>query len=360
MSGIFSYIHTQAPHWTTVVTSFENSTLQVSGCIADLMHADEIARLTHDGVPVVAVDVDQKLLPKDGAPIVHVQVDNRAIAKFAAAHFAEIGTFRSYAYVHASGRPGWSIEREHWFCQKVSRRGSSYVVLPYPSSDSLGEFMRRLLALPKPIAVFCAHDRCAQNLLGVCKSAGLKIPGDVAIMGVDNDTFLCDYSDPSLSSVEPDFEREGFLAARELDRLLSNPKKNLRRTPPAPVKGIVIRSSTRPGCSFDILVQTGLDFIHNNFNKRISVTSVTRAMGVSRRLAELRFRQIKKTSIGETIIETRLKHVQRLLRTTKLSIAEIALDSGFTDASYMTRLFRKRTGQTPLAWARNQDHRTAS
>ena len=103
--------------------------------------------------------------------------------------------------------------------------------------------------------------------------------------------------------------------------------------------------------SVDVLVQTGLDFINSNFHTGITVLSVARAMGVSRRLAELRFRQVKDTSIGAAIVAARIQHAQHLLKTTKMSVGEIARDCGFSSSSYMTRTFKKQTGQTPREWS---------
>ena len=349
LSGIFDYIHTYSPQWATVMSSFENSVVPIAGCIFGHHHANEVLPLALSGVPMVAIDL-ATAFPKAAAPITHVTVDNRAIARLAAEHFAEVGPFRSYAFVHGQDKPEWSIQRERWFRRQVARKGAAYAEFQHPALDAAGRLMKYLTESAKPIAVFCAHDLCATSVLSACKLAGLKVPSEVAILGVDNDTFLCDHSSPSLSSIEPDFELEGFLAAKELDRMLTHPRQSTRRIRPTPVKGVVVRASTRLGNSADGLVQAGMDFIHNNFSRRISVLSVTRAMGVSRRLAELRFRQVRGAPIGATIIDVRLRHVQHLLKTTKLSVAEIAHDSGFADASYMTRLFRKRTGRTPRDW----------
>ena len=48
--------------------------------------------------------------------------------------------------------------------------------------------------------------RCARN-------AGLRIPEHIAVIGVDSDPLICDFTDPPLTSVAPDFEGLGFAAA---------------------------------------------------------------------------------------------------------------------------------------------------
>ena len=203
-----------------------------------------------------------------------------------------------------------------------------------------------------PVFVFCANDRCASNVLSACKSAGVRVPAEVAVIGVDNDTLLCNHSDPTLTSIEPDFEREGYEAAKELDRLLSGPGKPPHRIPLVSGSSVVVRASTRPVYSAEAIVQAGMDFIRGNFAKGITVTSVVRAMRVSRRLAELRFRQVRGTTIGASIAKARIRHAQKLLKTTQMSLDEIAADCGISGANYLVRVFRRHVGLSPRAWAR--------
>lgn len=360
LSGIFNYIHSHGLNWATVLSFYDTDTHTPAGCIADDVHVEEAVHLMKRQVPLVALDIDRNLLPSCETPVSHVKLDNKDIAAKALAHFDGIRTYRGYVYVHDREQTEWSIQRECHFRRGILGRDAAYLETSNPANEDTSLFTRRLADMPKPIAIFCASDRCASNVLSACKSAGFRIPGDFAILGVDNDTFLCDYNDPSLSSIEPDFEREGFTAAKELHRLLCNPRSRLRRIPLVPSKGVITRSSTRAIYSVDTLVQTGVDYIRNNFQRQISVMSVANAMGVSRRLAELRFRQVKGVSIGTLIDEIRIKHVEHLLKTSKLPMSAIAKDSGFSYASSMTRAFKRIRGQTPLIWARTYKKATAS
>ena len=113
---------------------------------------------------------------------------------------------------------------------------------------------------------------------------------------------------------------------------------------------VVVRASTRPVYSAEAIVQAGMDFIRGNFAKGITVTSVVRAMRVSRRLAELRFRQVRGTTIGASIAEARIRHAQKLLKTTQMSLDEIAADCGISGANYLVRVFRRHVGLSPRAW----------
>ena len=349
--GVFTYIRAHAPNWKTTLLPDHAAAETAVGCIADEWHARQAARLAKSRIPTVAMDIRADEFPKSGVRVTHVKVDNGEIAAQAMSHFDAMGTFQAFVYVHDPDLSEWSVLRERRFRKDAARRTKTYFALPHPSSDAGAQLTQVLSRQSKPVAVFCANDKCASDVMNVCKAAELKVPAQVALLGVDNNTFLCDCCEPSLSSVAPDFEREGFLAAKELDRLLRRPQTPARSVRLVRTDGIVVRSSTRPGYSAEILVQTGVDFIRANFSRKISVLSVARAMGVSRRLSELRFRQVRGTSIGAFIADVRIRHAQHLLKTTKMPLDEIARDCGFSNASYLAQAFKRQTGATPRTWA---------
>jgi len=63
-------------------------------------------------------------------------------------------------------------------------------------------------------------DVRARHVLEACRSLGLRVPHEVAVIGVDDDEFVCELSDPPLSSVAQAARRVGHEAARLLDRLM--------------------------------------------------------------------------------------------------------------------------------------------
>jgi len=60
----------------------------------------------------------------------------------------------------------------------------------------LGEWLQ---ALPKPVGVMACDDVRARHILEACASVGLRVPHEVAVIGVDDDEFVCELSDPPLS-----------------------------------------------------------------------------------------------------------------------------------------------------------------
>ena len=178
----------------------------------------------------------------------------------------------------------------------------------------------------------------------------MRIPRQVAVLGVDNDELLDESSDPPLSSIMPDHEKLGFVAARELERLMSVPK---RRSPAPflarPVK-IVERESALACSPAAHLLTRATDFIRKNATKGIRVDDVARFLGVSRRLADLRFQQFSGESINEMITNCKLEAVKKLLATTTRPIKIVSEACGYSDLAYLKTLFKRRYGCTMRDW----------
>ena len=77
-----------------------------------------------------------------------------------------------------------------------------------------------LQTLPRPCGVVAYNDRCARETMDACHFAGLSIPSQIQIVGVDNQDDICENMRPRLTSVEPDFEGVGHLMAQHIDALL--------------------------------------------------------------------------------------------------------------------------------------------
>ena len=194
------------------------------------------------------------------------------------------------------------------------------------------------------------YDGRATHILNACSAAGLAVPRQIAVIGVDNDEFFCNFSSPPLSSVLPDFEGGGRMAAEELEALVAGRGTRSPNVVPIPVKKVVARESTAPLPPATALVESALAYIRAHAAEGATPTDVVRHLGVSRRLAELRFRELRGGTIRAAIEKERLDHVKRLLRTTTRPIGRIAEETGFGSADCLSRLFRQRTGKSPRAW----------
>ena len=197
-------------------------------------------------------------------------------------------------------------------------------------------------SLPKPAAVLAAFDERAVDVLDACSAANISVPGQVAVLGVDNDELLCDFSTPPLSSVLPDHVREGVRAAQELDRLLRARKPSATTTILCRDKRIIRRESTAPVAPVTHLVDEALRFIRRNATIALKVDDVVRHLGVSRRLADLRFHEAGERSIARAILRARLDEVARRLRESESPIGQIAAACSFGNVQHLANAFRRQ------------------
>lgn len=342
--GIFRYMREKSRRWVVTMGEAEHA----DGCITNDRRTDEAIRFLSLPVPIVAIDPQPGILDSRRNRFARVCIDNRRIGELGARHLLKTANYRSFAFVHDQNLQYWSAERAKAFAAALHSEGKAAALHTFgPKALPLTDF---LMNLPKPAAVMCACDRRSIDVLDACKVAGLSVPGEVAILGVDNDVFYCEYSNPTLSSVEIDFEAEGYRAAAELDRLLSSRKPPAARTVRLEPKGIVVRHSTQGPVPAATLIERALAHIRRNYTGNITADSVAMAMGVSRRLLDLRFRQLQNTTVGETILTLRLAKVEKLLATTELKIGLIAQAAGFASANYLTQVFRQRHGQSMRDW----------
>ena len=206
-----------------------------------------------------------------------------------------------------------------------------------------------LCTLPGQTALIASNDHYGRRVLGASVDAGINVPEDLAVIGVDNDEIICELCYPTLSSVVPNTEQIGYLAAKTLHQLLNGGKRPPREQLIKPLS-IFTRRSTDATAVSDRFVSTALQFIHSHATGAIDVNDVVRQTQSSRRFLEQRFRQVVGRPIHAEIARVRIETTQRLLTTTSLSIKEIACQSGFQRPDYLSAVFQKILGMSPSAY----------
>lgn len=319
-----------------------------AGIIAHLFDKKVADALMKLGKPIVnttsTLDLDLPL----------VEIDHHVVGQMAASHFLQSG-FRNFGYF-GSATAGFSLVREAGFRERLGEAGFScsachaeYLPRPAPSSSwtEVDAAVREwLVGLPKPVGIFASNDVPARELAEVCRLAGIRVPEEVALLGVDDDTLECGLSFPPLSSISLPAERVGFESAKILSDLMSN------RQPPStrvvlPPGSIVVRQSS------DIVavdvpdVAQALQYIRRNACNSIGVEDVLNVVAVSRRKLERDFQRVIGRTIFEEIRRTRIEKAMRLLTTTDLAMPAIAEQSGFEGARRLAVVFRQVTGMTP-------------
>jgi len=309
-------------------------------------------RLVESSLPVVFMDVTRPDIPFDTARKSFLEVDATAIGEAAVEHFFELGNFRSFAYVHDPRGEVWSTAREVAFSAALAKRNRKCRIFHGADHDESPTDRHRLADfisnLSVPSAVLTACDTVAAEILALCRERNISVPENVAVLGVDNDEGLCLNCHPTLSSIEPDFEEEGFRAAGALAVLLNEQVPSPSET--ATRVHVAGRASTHATPPATRLVERAQAFIEANYQRPIDVRDVVRHLGVSRRLADLRFRQLEKQSILEAITRRRLEYLQTELRTSNTPIKELVLAAGFGSVIRATHLFKARFGCSMTAY----------
>ncbi len=304
---------------------------------------ESLARL---GVPIVLHDRNSgdeppalsRLLKK----VSRIVCDNSSVGALAADYYLST-PYRRFAFVAGTRNLKWAAERGAAFARRIAEKGGGTTAVFH--GDLGADLAGWLAALPKPVGVFTAWDGAARVVADACASAGLDVPRDVGVLGVDNDDEACEFATPSISSIAMDVKRAGYVAARELDLQMRSVSAVHKIRYGA--KAVVPRSSTAlDEAAGDELVAKALDFITINAGGVLSVTEVADAMGVNRRLLERRFEAAGRGTVFDAVREARFRRVEALLAETRRTAGEIAEECGFSSASYLISLFRKRYGMT--------------
>jgi LacI family transcriptional regulator len=282
--------------------------------------------------------------------------DSFACGRLAAEHFLE-RHYTSFAFVGEPHGLYWSVEREQGFKETLARAGRSCHVYGRLSEAEKRDWAVEqprlqawLRSLPKPIALFAAMDGRGRQVLDACMGAGIAVPDEVAVLGVDNDELICDATFPTMSSIQANNQQTGYLLAEHLDALMSGKRLRKRVIPTTPTR-VVTRRSTDATVIADRQIARALEFIWRNAGRQpIRVSDVVREIGASRRFAERHFKTVAGRTILDEIRRVRLERVCTLLAETNLPIGEITRQCGFERESYLARLFKTHFGQPMSAY----------
>lgn len=318
----------------------------------------EVPRL--NGIPVVFCDSSPDAVGAGQAPSAYVSSDAEAVAGAAFDELVRQG-FGHFAYVPFVVDPcrAWSVRRGDVFTRRARAHGATFSRFSVPTT-TVAQRMRALrtwlTALPRPCGVFAANDVVSECVRSICLAEGIGIPEEIALVGVDNRRDICESGDPTLTSVEQDFESCGYLSAQTLDRLLAG--EDIRgQSLTFGVAQVVRRASTQrlPVC--DGRVMRALEFIRRHATDRITSADVIAVMGCRRSCAYQRFRACLGHTILEEIRSRRIARVKELLRGGDHDLASLPDYCGFSSLVDLRRVFKAETGRTLTQW-REKSQRT--
>lgn len=329
------------------------------GIIARIGNRTQLDQIRNRSEPKINVDTVFEGL--DG--FYDVITDDEQRADLALAHLRDRG-FEEFAYF-APPSLKYSTRRGEAFIAAVTKAG--YRCREYKPGYRVGrkigweEQQRRvsrwLKSLPRPVAIFTVDANRGRQLTEICYLSGIRVPDHVAILAGDTDELMCSVSTPPLSSIALAGRRIGYEAAALLDRLMQG-EKPTRKTYKIPPQGVISRQSTDILAIDDESMVRALRFIQTHAFQDIVVKDILNEVPISRRSLEIQFQHYLGRSPAEEIRRVRLEKGKELLARSDFSIGEIAVACGFANTTRFGVAFRKRYGQTPLAYRKQLSRST--
>ena len=315
----------------------------------------ELSQARSLGIPVV--NLAGGLAKPHGIP--RVRVNDHMAGQLAADHLLNRG-LRHLAFFGWSDR-WYSEQRRKGFCERASKAGvkvDSFLQL------AAGEEMKMnwpkriagpakwLASLPRPCGVFAVQDYRAQFLIETCNEANIRIPEEMALIGMDNEETICEHSVPTLTSISRNSEQVGWEAMALLDRLIQGAPVPVDDLLLDPDKVVARKSTDRQYCN-DALVQKAVDLVREKPGERLNITNIAERLGVSKRTLELRFQQSIKHSPHEFFTKLRVQHAQTLLQMPqKRTVEQIARECGFGTPATVYAAFKRHLGDSPAGFRR--------
>ena len=317
--------------------------------------------------------------------VARIYPDNAAIGRAGAEHALARG-FGALGFVGFSNTP-WARERGEGFSAAARRAGKECAVLKIepPREMTPAWEARQVVAIsqwlrkqPRPAAVMGCCDELALLVLLAAKMAGAHVPEEIAVIGAGNDALRCELCAPSLSSVDCDWPRAGWLAAETLAALMraggaaggaESATKNAAGAAPAPEKGggilrvppggVVERQSTQSRAVGDGVVAAALNFIREQACRGLTVEEVLARVAVSRSVLEKKFRAHRGWSPQTEIRRAQVAKISEFLRETDFPLKKIAALTGFGRVEYLCVVYKRITGAAPGAYRKKHGRKGA-
>lgn len=301
------------------------------------------------GLPTVDL---RGVLPDLGIPF--IGVNNRPVSELAFGHLRDCGLTRfAFCGTPEGENPPQDYRRDHFLSlvEKAGYQCETWLGTGKPGGKVNWEREQHALAkwisgLAKPVGLMTCHDDRGQQVLDACRRAGVSVPDEVAVIGVDNDTHLCNLCTPPLSSIDVQPSRIGFEAAALLSRMMKGeapPKEALFVGPP---RGVVARRSTEILSIDDPDVAAAIRLIREKATSGITVREIQQESALSVSVLERRFKNVVGRTTKAEITRVRMAQAKLLLSETRLPISKVAQQSGFGEPKYFCEVFRKLEGMT--------------
>ena len=315
---------------------------------------DWVNRLIAAGIMVVNASGDRH--PEEVPNVAFCGID---VTRKAVEHLASLGREQA-AYI------GGAIETSPSFTRRVERfttqcreHGMAVEVLALgqfagiedcatllrPNQRrQLDEFLR---SLRRPAVIMCDDDQLARHVCDAALEAGLRVPEDLAVLGV-GDYRVARLRQPLISSIAQPGQDVG---RRALQWIHENLRDGTRCSGSLilPVPCVKIRASTRLPHGDDLVYRQAMAWITERACERVTVTTLMKTLPISQRTFSRRFAEIYGRTPGAEMRRIRVERAKTYLETTTLSLERIASLCGFETPKMFSKFFKRETGRTPSA-----------
>lgn len=353
VQGILSYVRANTT-WRISLPELIKGHQQLNqhpvgdGVFVQLNDAAQADRAAELDVPVINVCGEST---PDNIP--SVSTDAGTVARLALDHFVALGFRRVAVGCWMERSSGQELTDHYIRLAKASQLDAEVIecdpTRPWEETrDSMVGWVQRL---PEKTAILATDDALGQLILDACSAADRQVPGDLAVLGVGNDELICGIAEPPMSSIVLDNRRVGYEAARCLHQMMQRGARGKGVVHISPIE-IVARRSTDQLVVDDPEVAAAARFIREHALEGIKVADVLAAVPLSRRVLETRFRSQFGRTLHQEILSVQLENIKELLRSTDLSMFQIASRSGFRHVEYMSVVFKREIGTTPSEYRR--------
>jgi LacI family transcriptional regulator len=356
IEGVFRYARENQRRWSFVMAPEWNAVSlrhlvgwSGDGVIAALNTPAEAACAAAFHLPIVNISGTMAQ-----SPVPRSMVDNYAVGVMAAEHLLQ-QRFLSFGF-YGMRNLTYSNGRMRGFRERLEMNGVKPAVLTLSSSFSIRgnawakqhlQLAEWLTGLEKPCAVFAASDARARQVINACEHLGLRVPEQLAVIGVDDQQVICEHVHPTITSIARNNVLEGYAASGILDSMMTEGRVARRERLIAPLR-VVPRESTATIGVADKRLREAIIYFQQHISDSLTVEELCGQVGVSRRWLEYSFRSALQAGPHEFMQRERLNHARRLLvDEPTLRINCVAKRVGIESAKHFTKAFRREFGISP-------------
>lgn len=328
------------PHWTFVAchtNKLNKSYRGIQGAIGQFLNPEkDLPAFQKNGIKQV-ISVSNSRPQKFWSSVL---VDDVAVGRMAADYFLRKG-FRRFATL---GIPGitFSDQRIEGFCARLAEKQIHHV--PNLSRNDLAKLVKQPDRFP--LALFKVTDHLAFNELRAILDAGIRVPHDVAVLGVDNDEMIEPFTPTPLSSIQIPGEEIGFQACELMERLLLGKESEPRKILLPPI-GVVERTSTELIAVEDPRVRRVQLYMEEHLASIVSMEEVAQALHMHRRSMDRLFSRQLGITPADWLTGRRVERAEKLLLETNYTVDTIAEMTGLEERRRLLRACKKFSRPMP-------------